>query len=90
MRDVYIHGLCSNWYYVAFMDAYPSGRISTVAPLTRSAEGWPQLVTNNGSSSNGGGGGGCAKNYPMPVQTSKTVASPAGTDEFKGTALSQE
>ncbi|KAK3312358.1 arabinoxylan hydrolase [Apodospora peruviana] len=74
----------NKWYYVAFMDSYPSGRIPVVAPLTWTADGWPQLVAD--------GSGGWGKSYPIPVQTNKTVASPIGvsTDEFKGTQLSHE
>ena len=70
------------WFYVAFMDAYPGGRIPVVAPITWDANGWPNLVQ--------GSGGGFGKTYPMPVQTSKTVVPPTGTDEFKGTSLSHE
>ncbi|PKS08750.1 hypothetical protein jhhlp_004803 [Lomentospora prolificans] len=70
-----------DWYYVAFMDSYPGGRIPVVAPITWSSDGWPQLVTVNGA---------WGKSYPMPVQTSKTVKAPTGRDEFNGTALSHE
>jgi len=71
----------NKWYYVAFLDSYPGGRIPVLAPLTWTSDGWPQLVTDNGS---------WGKTYPMPVQTNKTVASPVGTDEFKGMYLSHE
>lgn len=69
------------WYYVAFMDSYPGGRIPVAAPLTWTSDGWPQVVTDGGS---------WGKTYPMPVQTNKKVASPVGTDEFKGASLSHE
>jgi beta-xylosidase len=71
-----------NWYYVAFMDAYPGGRIPVVAPLTWTEDGWPQLVTDE----NGAWG----KTYPVPVATNKTVPPPTGLDAFDGTALSHE
>ncbi|KAM7198185.1 Glycosyl hydrolase, five-bladed beta-propellor domain containing protein [Rhypophila sp. PSN 637] len=71
----------NKWYYAAFLDAYPGGRIPVLAPITWTSDGWPQLVTDNGS---------WGKSYPMPVQTTKTVASPLGTDEFKGASLSHE
>ncbi|GAB1319357.1 Xylosidase [Madurella fahalii] len=71
----------NRWYYVAFMDAYPGGRIPVVAPLTWTADGWPELVTAGGS---------WGRIYPIPVQTNKTVAPPVGTDGFKGTSLSHE
>ena len=67
------------WYYVAFMDAYPGGRIPVAAPLTWTADGWPQLVTDDK--------GAWGQTYPVPMQTNKTVASPFGTDEFRGNAL---
>lgn len=69
-----------DWYYVGFMDAYPGGRIPVVAPFTW-VDGWPELVTDNGD---------WGVNYPIPVQTDKTVASSLGTDEFEGPALSHE
>ncbi|KAK3324334.1 hypothetical protein B0T19DRAFT_450559 [Cercophora scortea] len=72
----------NKWYYVAFMDSYPGGRIPVVAPLTWTADGWPQLVTATG--------GGWGSTYPMPVQTNKTVKSPVGIDEFKDAQLSHE
>jgi beta-xylosidase len=68
------------WYYVAFMDSYPGGRIPVIAPLTWS-NGWPSLVKDGNS---------WGKSYPMPVQTSKTVPSPFGTDDFQATSLSHE
>ena len=70
------------WYYVAFMDAYPGGRIPVVAPLTWDTDGWPSLVTNSTGS--------WGLTYPLPVLTNKKVAPPTGTDEFKGTSLSHE
>jgi beta-xylosidase len=72
----------NKWYYVAFMDAYPGGRIPVVAPLTWTSDGWPQITKDSS--------GAWGKSYPMPVQTSKTVSSRVGTDEFKGGALSHE
>jgi beta-xylosidase len=32
-----------DWYYVAFEDAFPGGRIPVLAPLTWSADGWPTV-----------------------------------------------
>lgn len=69
------------WYYVAFMDAYPGGRIPVAAPLTWTSDGWPRLVKDGQS---------WGKTYPMPVQTTKTVPPPTGTDNFTGAALSHE
>ena len=69
------------WYYVAFMDAYPGGRIPVVAPLTWTADGWPEVVKVNNA---------WGKTYPMPVQTSKTVQQFSGLDNFAGSSLSAE
>lgn len=71
----------NKWYYVAFMDSYPGGRIPVAAPITWTSDGWPQLVKDGSS---------WGKSYPFPVQTSKTVPSPVGTDEFQGSSLSHE
>jgi beta-xylosidase len=69
------------WYYVAFLDAYPGGRIPVAAPLTFDSSGWPTVEKVNNQ---------WGKSYPMPVQTSKTVPPPTGLDSFTGTALSHE
>ncbi|KAF2869644.1 arabinoxylan hydrolase [Massariosphaeria phaeospora] len=71
----------NKWYYVAFLDSYPGGRIPVAAPLTWSPDGWPTLVKD---------GNAWGKTYPMPVQTTKTVPAPVGTDTFNGTALSND
>lgn len=71
----------NKWYYIAFMDSYPGGRIPVSAPITWSSDGWPSLVKDNGA---------WGKSYPMPVSTSKTVPGPTGTDTFQGTSLSNE
>lgn len=70
------------WYYIAFLDSYPGGRIPVAAPITWSSDGWPS-VTKDSS-------GGWGQSYPMPVSTSKTVPGPTGTDTFQGTSLSHE
>lgn len=70
-----------DWYYIGFMDAYPGGRIPVVAPFVWTEDGWPELVTDDGK---------WGVNYPIPVQTDKTVKSPVGTDDFEGPALSHE
>ncbi|KAK3296403.1 arabinoxylan hydrolase [Chaetomium fimeti] len=68
------------WYYVAFMDAYPGGRIPVVAPLAWTDDGWPELVTDDQ--------GNWGKSYPVPVETSKTVPDSNELEEFKGSELS--
>ncbi|KAI1173458.1 glycoside hydrolase family 43 protein [Nemania sp. FL0916] len=66
------------WYYAAFEDAYPGGRIPVLAPLTWGTDGFPVLSTGN----NGAWG----TSYPMPA-TSHPLPAFTGTDEFNGSAL---
>ncbi|KAL2020045.1 hypothetical protein VTK56DRAFT_8948 [Thermocarpiscus australiensis] len=69
------------WYYVAFMDAYPGGRIPVVAALTWTTDGWPTVVLDES--------GQWGRTYPMPLNTARQVAPMVGiTDEFKGERLS--
>ncbi|WP_433088646.1 family 43 glycosylhydrolase [Dactylosporangium sp. CA-052675] len=67
-----------DWYYMAFTDAYPGGRVPTLAPITWSGD-WPVLQTVNGA---------WGANYPRPnITTSKTVKPMIGTDTFTTAAL---
>ncbi|KAF2660390.1 glycoside hydrolase family 43 protein [Lophiostoma macrostomum CBS 122681] len=72
----------NDWYYVAFMDSYPGGRIPVLAPLTLDSAGWPSLVKNST--------GAWGYTYPLPVRTSKTVPPPTGVDTFSSPSLSHE
>jgi beta-xylosidase len=65
------------WYYMAFVDSYPGGRIPVLAPVTWTADGWPTLQTVNGA---------WATTYPYPVAP-RTVASMIGSDTFTGSTL---
>jgi beta-xylosidase len=66
-----------DWYYMAFEDAYPGGRVPVLAPITWTADGWPVVQTVNG---------GWGASYPGPrISTTKTVAPMIGADTF-GTA----
>ncbi|MCK2218508.1 RICIN domain-containing protein [Actinomadura sp. ATCC 31491] len=67
-----------DWYYMAFVDAYPGGRVPALAPITWSGD-WPVLQTVNGA---------WGATYPKPnIQTSKTVASMTGPDTFSASTL---
>ncbi|GAA3454920.1 family 43 glycosylhydrolase [Dactylosporangium matsuzakiense] len=67
-----------DWYYMAFTDAYPGGRVPTLAPISWSGD-WPVLQTVNGA---------WGVNYPKPnITTTKTVKPMIGTDTFTGTGL---
>lgn len=72
-----------DWWYMSFLDAYPSGRIPVLAPLTWDEEGWPHIVTDEA--------GGWGKTYSMPIQADKKVkAAGAYTDNFDSPVLSAE
>ncbi|MCO1597478.1 family 43 glycosylhydrolase [Micromonospora sp. RHAY321] len=65
------------WYYMAFTDAYPGGRMPTLAPISWTSDGWPQVQTVNGN---------WGVNYPNPLPP-RPVKPLTGTDTFAGTAL---
>ena len=70
------------WFYVAFMDAYPGGRIPVVAPLRWTADGWPEVVLD--------GKGQWGSGYEVPVQGGQGQVQGVGVvvDEFEGRELS--
>jgi beta-xylosidase len=39
-----------NWYYMAFMDGFPGGRIPILAPITFDPAGWPTVKVDNSAS----------------------------------------
>ncbi|KAL2069524.1 hypothetical protein VTL71DRAFT_14203 [Oculimacula yallundae] len=67
------------WYYMAFVDSYPGGRVPALAPITWGSDGFPslQLVNNAWGSS-----------YTAPLPLSPV--SHTGTDSFSGTSLGPE
>jgi beta-xylosidase len=67
-----------DWWYMAFTDAYPGGRMPTLAPITWSGDGWPTLQTVNGR---------WGATYPRPNLPWHPVAPMTGTDTFAGTTL---
>jgi beta-xylosidase len=68
-----------DWYYMAFVDAYPGGRVPVLAPITWGADNWPTLQTVNGAWS---------ATYPKPnIQTTNTVQSMIGPDTFGASTL---
>ena len=67
-----------DWWYMAFTDAYPGGRMPTLAPLTWN-DGWPSVQTVNGR---------WGTTYPRPaISTTRTVQPMTGRDTFTGTRL---
>ncbi|HZM84740.1 MAG TPA: RICIN domain-containing protein [Candidatus Limnocylindrales bacterium] len=65
------------WYYMAFVDAFPGGRIPVLAPVTWTSDGWPVLSTVNNA---------WGTTYSSPLPT-RTVRPMIGTDNFTGTTL---
>ncbi|GIF27166.1 family 43 glycosylhydrolase [Actinoplanes utahensis] len=62
-----------DWWYMAFTDAYPGGRVPTLAPITWSND-WPVLTTVAGR---------WGSTYPKPnITTAKTVRPMTGPDTF--------
>jgi beta-xylosidase len=70
-----------DWYYMAFIDAYPGGRIPVLAPVTWSADGWPSVTLVN----NGWGA-----SYPFPNLPCSPAKPRTGIDSFSTTALGPE
>jgi len=69
-----------DWYYMAFNDAFPSGRIPVLAPVTWS-DGWPSVTLDDGR-----WGG----TYPFPDVTCRQVTPSPAVDTFSGTSLGPE
>ena len=68
-----------DWWYMAFTDAYPGGRMPTLAPISWSGDGWPVLQTVNGR---------WGATYPKPaISTTRTVKPMTGADTFTGSTL---
>jgi beta-xylosidase len=69
-----------DWYYMAFVDAYPGGRVPALAPIGWTSDGWPTLQTVNGA---------WGSTYPKPniPASGRTVKPMIGTDTFTTAAL---
>ncbi|KFY31859.1 hypothetical protein V493_00730 [Pseudogymnoascus sp. VKM F-4281 (FW-2241)] len=67
------------WYYMAFIDSYPGGRVPALAPITWGSDGFPILELVDGA-------WGASYTAPLPL----TPVSHTGTDSFPGTALSPQ
>lgn len=66
-----------DWYYMAFIDAYPGGRVPVLAPIKWNADGWPEVEIANNT---------WGEKYPYPL-TPHPLAPLTGTDRFIGVAL---
>lgn len=65
------------WWYMAFVDSYPGGRVPVLAPITWGSDGFPVITLVNNA-------WGASYPYPLPQHT---LAARTGTDSFTGTAL---
>jgi len=72
-----------DWYYMAFQDAYPGGRVPVLAPVTWSGDGWPSVQLSSNA---------WAASYPYPTvpRPPRATKPLTGTDTFTGTALGPE
>lgn len=68
------------WYYLAFVDAYPGGRMPVLAPVSWTSDGWPVVQLVNG---------GWGASYPQPALPAppRQVTPMTGVDTFDGTTL---
>lgn len=68
------------WYYLAFVDAYPGGRMPALAPVTWTSDGWPVVQLVDGA---------WGTSYPSPAvpPPPRQVTPMTGVDVFDGTTL---
>jgi beta-xylosidase len=69
-----------DWYYMAFIDAYPGGRVPVLAPMTWDSHGWPHLHLKNNQWP-------VTVPYPLPPHPLPPLT---GTDRFRGDKLSPQ
>lgn len=71
------------WFYMAFVDAYPGGRIPVLAPLKWNKDGWPEIELVDGK---------WAKSYSLPhvSDPQSTSAVQPFVDEFQSSVLGPE
>lgn len=69
-----------DWYYMAFIDAFPGGRIPVLAPLKWNADGWPELEISNNA-------WGVTYHDPLPPHVLPPLT---GTDRFRTARLRPE
>lgn len=72
-----------DWYYLAFIDAYPGGRVPALAPIKWTNDGWPELELSNGRWGN---------NYPYPnvPKPPRNIPPRTGIDRFEGPTLKHD
>lgn len=68
-----------DWYYLAFEDAYPGGRVPVLSPFYWDEEGWPQLPRNDSFA--------VPNKYPVEP---RPVEPYSRSDRFEGPKLSPQ
>ncbi len=68
------------WYYIAFNDSYPGGRLPVMAPMNW-VDGWPELVRIDNE---------WGAEYPFPDVTCRALESRPSLDTFSEEELSPE
>ncbi|BCS28213.1 putative xylosidase/glycosyl hydrolase [Aspergillus puulaauensis] len=71
-----------DWWYMAFIDAYPGGRIPVLAPVTWDEDGWPSVILDDA--------GAWGASYDFPVVSDKEVAGIPTSYNFLQDALNAE
>jgi beta-xylosidase len=66
-----------DWYYMAFIDAFPGGRVPVLAPMKWNADGWPEMEI---------AGNDWAASYPDPLPP-HPLRPLTGVDRFRGKTL---
>lgn len=69
-----------DWYYMAFNDSYPAGRLPVMAPVTWN-DGWPEVILVDGA---------WGASYPFPDVTCRRVPPRPNFDTFTQPQLSPE
>ena len=72
-----------DWYYMAFIDAFPGGRVPVLAPLKWKEDGWPSVTLPDNT---------WLLSYALPdiKALPHTMKPLTGTDHFQGSALGPE
>lgn len=71
-----------DWYYMAFVDDFPGGRIPVLAPMKWNKEGWPEMQLVDGK---------WGVNYPLPAGIKAAQSASADfSDSFTSVSLSPE
>lgn len=70
-----------NWYYMAFTDAYPGGRVPVLAPV-QWKDGWPEVDLSGNNE--------WGTHYPLPVAGTRQHVRDSFSDDFHTKALGPE